>query len=93
MVYEALVQSIIGYCITTWRGACKTKMVRAHSDFESEPIEASLFPTSNSPILRVRELYIKLTVLLKHANLPNERSMRVALPRRNHVLSEPYGLT
>ncbi|KAJ8716341.1 hypothetical protein PYW08_000086 [Mythimna loreyi] len=37
-------------------------------------------------VLTVRQLYILLTVLLQHSNLPDERRKRIAHTRRNYAI-------
>lgn len=96
MVYEALVQSIISYCITTWGGACKTKMIileRAQRMILKVCLtKPRLFSTSKlyeeTQVLTVRQMYIMRTVLLKHSDLPEKRKKRIALSRRNYAICE-----
>lgn len=94
MVYEALVQSIIGYCITTWGGACKTKLIRVERAqrmiLKVSLSKPRLFNTTTlyeeAQVLTVRQLYILLTALLQHSNLPEERRKRIGLSRRKFAV-------
>lgn len=76
-VYFALAQSILSYCITSWGGTCKTRMI------ELERAQRALlkvmtfkpfrYPTkdlyANCDVLTVRQLFIKETILDQHSKL------------------------
>lgn len=86
MVYLALCQSVIGYCIVTWGGAAKTKFLRVERA-QRAVLKVMMkkpyrYPTtelfSDCQVLTVRQLYVLKSTLRKHAGLPphiaNKRS-------------------
>ena len=83
MVYHALCQSLIEYCITSWGGAAKTHLIeveraqRAILKFGSGlPFR---YPTTelykNWDLLTVRQTFILRTVLKKHSQLQYEPNL------------------
>lgn len=77
MVYFALCQSLIEYCITTWGGAAKTHLIQVERAQRAIlKVGAGLpfrFPTNELykewDILTVRQTFILLTVTKKHSQL------------------------
>jgi hypothetical protein len=77
MVYLALVQSLLTYCITSWGGASKTTMIQLERAQRAIlKVSKSLpfiYPTLNlykdCEVLSVRKLFILHTILEKHAKL------------------------
>lgn len=89
MVYLALCQSILGYCIPAWGAAAKTFMItleRAQrAILKVMHSKRFRFPTTElyslSNVLTVRQLFIIRTILRKHPDVPalrdpNKRSLR-----------------
>ena len=78
MVYCALCQSVLGYCITAWGGAAKTKMLTVEraqrAILKVMTRKPYRFPTkelySNCNVLTVRQLFILRSILRTHAKLP-----------------------
>lgn len=92
IVYSSLCQSLMTYCITTWGGAPKTKMIQLERAQRAIlKVSKSLpfiYPTNDlyriCEVLSVRRLFILQTVLEKHAKLqydPNIEKKR----RKNNV--------
>lgn len=83
IVYFALCQSIISYCITTWGGASKThilKLERAQrAVLKVMTFRHFRYPTKaiyqDCQVLSVRQLYIYNTILRKHSSLPYNTSI------------------
>lgn len=78
MVYFALCQSIIGYCITAWGGASKTNLLRAERAQRAvlkvmckKPYR---YPTKqlyeDCEVLTVRQLFILQSALRTHRSMP-----------------------
>ncbi|PZC86430.1 hypothetical protein B5X24_HaOG209149 [Helicoverpa armigera] len=78
MVYFALVQSVIGYCITVWGGATKTKFLRVEraqrAILKVMTKKPYRYPTkelySNCKVLTVRQLFVLKSTLRRHLTLP-----------------------
>lgn len=78
LVYSALCQSLLTYCITSWGGAAKThllKLERAQrAILKVSTFRSFLYPTSllykTCNVLTVRQLFIMSTVLKQHQALP-----------------------
>lgn len=81
LVYRALCESLLTYCITIWGGAAKTALIQLERAQRAvlkviyrRPFK---FPTSqlyiDSKVLTVRQLYILRSVLRKHTFLPFEK--------------------
>ncbi|KAG6439229.1 hypothetical protein O3G_MSEX000597 [Manduca sexta] len=76
-VYFALAESILGYCITSWGGACKTNLLRLKRAqrciFKIMMHKPIKFPTSDlysqCKLLSVRKLFILKTILQKHSEV------------------------
>lgn len=75
MVYMALCQSILTYCITVWGGTCKTNLIKLERA-QRAVLKVSLslpffFPTKDlyllSDVLTVRQLYILCSALKQHS--------------------------
>lgn len=93
LVYLALCQSIIQYCITVWGGAAKTHLLsleraqRAVLKVMSK--KPYRHPTSQlyseCEVLSVRQLFVLRTILRKHRSVPlpdpNRRSKKPVCPR------------
>ena len=93
MVYFALVQSILSYCVTTWGGAGKTRMLEMERAQRlilkvgfSKP---RLFPTSTlyqeAKVLTVRQIYILLTILRQHLD-PSAFDLSKLKTRRQYTI-------
>lgn len=98
MIYYALCQSIIDYCITSWGGACKSHIIEVERAQRAIlKVGAGLpfrFPSHDLykewDVLTVRQAFILHTVLMKHSQLqydPNliadkRRKDKVCLPER-----------
>ena len=73
-VYYALVQSVIGYCIRVWGGACKTHLLRLErsqrSLLKTMTIKPFRFPTKAlyelCQVFTVRQLYIYHAIVKLH---------------------------
>lgn len=94
MVYTALCQSIVSYCITSWGGASKTHLFRLERAQRIvlkiclfKPI---LFPTTElyrqSEVLTVRQIYILHTVLKQHSMVSCKRDHSTYSARRHYVV-------
>ncbi|KAJ8720498.1 hypothetical protein PYW08_005963 [Mythimna loreyi] len=78
MVYLALCQSIIGYCITAWGGAAKTCFLRAEraqrAILKVMTGKPRRYPTTqlyiDCQVLTVRQLFVLRSVLRVHGCLP-----------------------
>lgn len=83
-LYFSLAQSIIGYCITVWGGACKTIMIRLEraqrSLLKVMTFKPYRFPTvtlyKNCTVLTVRQLYVLNTTLKQHIITPINNSYK-----------------
>jgi hypothetical protein len=77
-VYYALGQSIIGYCIAAWGGACKTFLLKLERSqrclLKTMTFKPFKYPTDllyqDCKLLTVRQLYVLQLVLKKHALTP-----------------------
>ena len=96
MVYLALVQSVVSYCITSWGGATKTRMLgleRAQRMILKICLfKPRLFPTDQlyqeADVLSIRQLYVLQTVLRQHSEVSLETYARVATSRRFYSVCE-----
>ncbi|KAJ8728276.1 hypothetical protein PYW08_016661 [Mythimna loreyi] len=78
MVYYALCQSVIGYCITAWGGAAKSNILRVEraqrAILKVMTRKPYRFPTSelysNCKVLTVRQLFVLRSILRTHTSLP-----------------------
>ena len=101
-VYFALVQSVLGYCIVVWGGACKTFMIRVEraqrSLLKVITFRPFIFPTAilyeKCGVLTVRQTYILQVVTKQHVITPfvrnrkNKRTVpNVCIPLRCHTAS------
>lgn len=76
-IYYAICQSIVGYCISVWGGACKTKLLNLERSQRSVLKVMSFkpfrYPTdllyAECKILSVRQLFILYVVLSHHKNM------------------------
>lgn len=74
MVYQALCQSIIGYCISTWGGAAKTHIIQIERAQRAVLkvccFKPRLYPTSKlyeyCQVPSVRQLFIKAIIIKQH---------------------------
>lgn len=97
MVYLALCQSIINYCISTWGSAAKTRFLVLERAQRAvlKVIKKRHFryPTaelySESQVLTVRQLYVLRSILRKHRLVPppqpNRRSGKLVCPSEHHL--------
>lgn len=93
MVYFALAQSILGYCITVWGGTHKTTMLRLEraqrAVLKVLAKKPSRFPTTDlyvlCDVLTVRQLFVLQTVLRKHLLLPYDPQSHNKERRANRV--------
>ena len=77
-VYYALAQSVIGYCIGVWGGACKTHIIQLEraqrSLLKTMTFKPYRFPTKTlfeiCKVLTVRQLFIYNIITHKHASTP-----------------------
>lgn len=77
MVYYALIQSIVTYCITTWGGTDKTKLLKLERAqrliLKVTFFKPRLFSTwklyQDTGVLTVRQLFILFSVLRQHKDL------------------------
>ncbi|XP_026326060.1 uncharacterized protein LOC113234789 [Hyposmocoma kahamanoa] len=89
-VYLALAQSLLTYCITSWGGAAKNKLIileRAQRCLLKVALcKSRLFPTSQlyleANVLTVRQLYLLTTLIRQHAITPPSRAPSVSDNRR-----------
>lgn len=96
MVYTALCQSIIGYCILVWGGSGKTKFLELERAqravlkvMSQKPFR---YPTNQLytelKLLTVRQLFVLRTTLWKHTQVPppdsNKRGQRLVCPTPTH---------
>lgn len=80
MVYYALCQSLLGYCITTWGGSDNThflKLERAQrAVLKVSTFKPFRYPTTdlyqNCKVLTVRQLFILNIILRQHSNRPSD---------------------
>lgn len=94
MVYFGLCQSVLGYCITVWGGACKTLLLileRAQRAILKVMIRKPYrYPTtqlySDCKVLTVRQLFVLYSVLKKHSSLPppNQKKRTFIPPSTPH---------
>lgn len=78
MIYYALCQSILTYCITTWGGAAKSHLIHLERAQRAVlKVSCSLpffFSTTElyrkTEVLTVRQLFVLQTILKKHSQLP-----------------------
>ncbi|KAG7304079.1 hypothetical protein JYU34_011009 [Plutella xylostella] len=76
LVYHALAQSIISYCIVAWGGCCKTRLIRVERAqrciLKVMAFKPTLFSTSEIysywRVLSVRKLFYMAVILRKHTN-------------------------
>lgn len=96
MVYSALCESIVGYCITAWGGSTKTTIIQVERA-QRAVIKVLLgkprrYPTSllysEHKTLSVRQTFVLRTVLRKHASLPPPDTIR-AIRRRRPISACP----
>ncbi|KAJ8722663.1 hypothetical protein PYW07_007549 [Mythimna separata] len=96
MVYCALCQSILTYCITVWGGAAKTLLLpleRAQrAVLKVMTFKPFRYPTvqllDDCKTLSVRQLFILGTVLRKHSTLKYDKS--ITTKRRSRVVCQTY---
>lgn len=77
-VYYALAQSVIGYCIGVWGGACKTHLLRLEraqrSLLKTMSFKPYRFPTKTlyelCRVFTVRQLFIFQLITKKHVSTP-----------------------
>lgn len=94
MVYCALCQSILTYCVTVWGGAAKTLLLpleRAQrAVLKTMTFKPFRYPTiqllNDCKTLSVRQLFILGTVLRMHSSLEYDESM--ATKRRTHKVCQ-----
>lgn len=89
MVFYALCQSVIGYCITVWGGATKTSLIRVERA-QRAVLKVMLrkpyrYPTnqlySDCKVLTVRQLFVLQSVLRRHASVsPSDPKKRTNIP-------------
>lgn len=88
MVYSALCDSIVGYCITAWGGTAKTTLIEVERA-QRAVIKVLLgkpfrYPTRQLYLdfkaLTVRQLYVLRVIMRKHATLPPPDT--TSLPQR-----------
>ena len=100
-VYFALCQSVLSYCITVWGGAAKYIMLpleRAQRAvlkvMTKKPFR---YPTlqvyNDNSVLTVRQLFIMLTILRKHSQLPFDPSLLIRKRRSDRVCHIPQHRT
>lgn len=78
MVYLALCQSIITYCISTWGGAAKTRFLKVEQAqravLKVMSKRHAMYPTtqlySDCQVLTVRQLFVLKAILRKHCLVP-----------------------
>lgn len=77
-IYFALVQSVLGYCIRTWGGACKT-YIKQLETAQRSLLKVMTFSPYRSPtktlygtckVLSIRKLYILQIIVKHHKNTP-----------------------
>lgn len=98
MVYYALAQSLIKYCVTIWGGSVKTQMLRVERSqrciLKVMALMPRRFPTTEVysfwDVLTVRQLFILNTIVRKHATL--RYNPVLSLKRRSDRVCniEPY---
>lgn len=77
-IYYALAQSILGYCIGVWGGACKTRMMQLEraqrSLLKVMTFKPFRYPSKqlyeNCELLTIRQLYIFQIITKKHKQTP-----------------------
>lgn len=93
VVYFALCQSLLSYCISAWGGAAKTIVLpleRAQRAvlkvMTKKPFR---YPTkqlySDTLVLTVRQLFIMMTVLRKHSRVPYDPTIKSRKRRSDRV--------
>lgn len=90
-IYLALAQSIVGYCITAWGGACKTHMIRLEraqrSLLKVMTFKPYRFPTrtlyESCQVLTVRQLYLLNLILKQHEKTPVNHATKHTRTFRN----------
>lgn len=83
MVYLALCQSILCYCITVWGGSCKSRIIKLERAQRAVlKVSHSLpffFPTKDlyslSNVLSIRKLFVLNTILKQHSSLKYDPSI------------------
>lgn len=91
MAYQALCQSILAYCITTWGGAAKSHIIQAERAQRAVLkvccFKPRLFPTVKlyeyCQVLTVRQLFILATAIKQHS-ISNYYQLT---SRRNHLVA------
>lgn len=77
-IYYALAQSILGYCVGVWGGACKSHMMQLEraqrSLLKVMTFKPFRYPTKqlyeNCELLTIRQLYISQIIMKKHKQTP-----------------------
>jgi hypothetical protein len=90
-VYLTLSQSIVTYCLTSWGGAAKSKLIELERAqrliLKVCLFKPRLFPTATlyqeAEVLTVRQLFILLTILRKHSQINYERD-KLKTARRSY---------
>lgn len=80
-VYFALCQSLLSYCISTWGGAPKTRLLKLEraqrAILKVSNFKNYMFPTAelykSCQVLTVRQLFIAKTVLIQHSATPYKK--------------------
>lgn len=97
MVFYALCQSVIGYCITVWGGASKTSLIRVERaqrailkvmlrrPFRYETTQLY----ADCQILTVRQLFVLRTILRRHTSIlpSNTKTRTTIIPGARHKTS------
>lgn len=91
-IYQALCQSLLTYCISSWGGICKTTLkaveVAQRAILKVSTFKPMRFPTAElfqlCEVLTVRQLFILKTVLQEHNNRPYN-PMPLQKRRKHHV--------
>jgi hypothetical protein len=90
-VYLTLSLSIVTYCLTSWGGAAKSKLIELERAqrliLKVCLFKPRLFPTATlyqeAEVLTVRQLFILLTILRKHSQINYERD-KLKTARRSY---------
>lgn len=98
MVYYALCQSILTYCITTWGGVHKTSLkkleVSQRALLKVATFRSFDFPTfdlyRNCKVLTVRQLFVLNTILKKHTQLTYSTTHVQNNKRRRDLVCSSY---
>lgn len=89
-IYYALCQSLLGYCILSWGGACKTALIKLEraqrAVLKVSTFKPYRFPTKDlyeyCDVLTVRQLFILQIIMKQHSMRKTDRTSSVSSSRR-----------